>query len=148
MHFPFRIDPKCTFSHIYPEWRTICLRKQRMPSTLSKTKTILVVEDEDVTRKLITMVLRQEGYAVLEAADSEAAEHIHRRNRGRIDLLLTDVSLPGPNGPELVATLRKSEPDLQVLFMSGMPQAEAYMPFLKKPFGVAELLHRVGSSVA
>ena len=120
-----------------------------MPSTLlnKKPKTILVVDDEDAIRGLITLILRQEGYAVLEAADCEGAENIHRRHRGRIDLLLTDVSLPGPTGPELAAVLRRSEPDLQVLFMSGLPEAEEYMPFLRKPFGVAELLHRVRSSV-
>ena len=120
-----------------------------MASTLSnkKPKTILVVDDEAGTRGLITLILRQEGYAVLEAADCEDAENIHRRHHGRIDLLLTDVSLPGPNGPELAAALRKSAPDLPVLFMSGLPEAEAYSPFLRKPFGVAELLRRVRTSV-
>jgi two-component system cell cycle sensor histidine kinase/response regulator CckA len=120
-----------------------------MGSTVSntKTKTILVVDDEDAIRGMITVILRKEGYAVLEAADCKDAENIHRRHHGRIDLLLTDVSLPGPNGPELAATLRKSAPDLPVLFMSGMPEAEAYTPFLRKPFGVTELLRRVRSSV-
>jgi CheY-like chemotaxis protein len=120
-----------------------------MASTPSNknTKTILVVDDEDATRRLITLILRQGGYAVLEAADSEGAENIHRHNRGKIDLLLTDVSLPGPNGPELAAALRRSEPDLQVLFMSGLPQSEEDMPVLRKPFGVAELLHQVRTHV-
>jgi hypothetical protein len=120
-----------------------------MASTLSKKKpkTILVVDDEDAIRGLITVILRQEGYAVLEAADCKGAERVRQRHRGRIDLLLTDVSLPGPNGPELAAALRKSEPDLPVLFMSGMPEAEAYTPFLQKPFGVTELLRRVSTFV-
>jgi len=119
-----------------------------MASTLSKkTKTILVVDDEDGIRRMIGIVLRQGGYAVLEAADGETAEHTYRRHRGKIDLLLTDVCLPGPDGPELAASLRESEPDLHVLFMSGLPEAEAHVPFLRKPFGVAELLHRVRISV-
>jgi DNA-binding response OmpR family regulator len=120
-----------------------------MLSTLSntQTKTILVVDDEEAIRGLVTLILRQEGYAVLEAADGEGAESIHRRHRGKIDLLLTDVSLPGPNGPELAAVLRRSEPDLNVLFMSGSPEAEAFTPFLQKPFSVAELLRRVRTSV-
>jgi DNA-binding response OmpR family regulator len=119
-----------------------------MASTLSKkTKTILVVDDEDGIRRMIGIVLRQGGYAVLEAADGETAEHTYRRYRGKIDLLLTDVCLPGPDGPELAASLRESEPDLHVLFMSGLPEAEAHVPFLRKPFGVAELLHRVRISV-
>jgi DNA-binding response OmpR family regulator len=112
-----------------------------------KPKTILVVDDEEATRGLITLILRQEGYAVLEAADCEDAEKIHRRHHGRIDLLLTDVSLPGPNGPELAAALRESVPDLPVIFMSGMPEAEQYTPFLQKPFDVTELVRRVRSSV-
>jgi len=106
------------------------------------------VDDEDATRRLITLILRQEGYAVLEAADCDGAENLHRRHRGKIDLLLTDVCLPGPNGPELAAVLRKSEPDLNVLFMSGSPEAEAGTPFLRKPFGMAELLRQVKTSVA
>ena len=123
--------------------------KAAMASTLSKksTKTILVVDDEDAIRRMISIVLRQGGYAVLEAADGETAEHTYRRHRGEIDLLLTDVCLPGPNGPELAASLREFEPDLHVLFMSGLPEAEAHAPFLRKPFGVAELLHRVKTSV-
>jgi DNA-binding response OmpR family regulator len=120
-----------------------------MASTLSKKKpkTILVVDDEDAIRGLITLILRQEGYAVLEAADCEDAENIHRRHHGRIDLLLTDVSLPGPNGPELAAALRRSEPDLQVIFMSGLPEPDEDAPILRKPFGVAELLRQVKTFV-
>jgi DNA-binding response OmpR family regulator len=123
--------------------------KAAMASTPSKksTKTILVVEDEDAIRRMIGVVLRQAGYAVLEAADCETAENTYRRHRGKIDLLLTDVCLPGPNGPELAASLRESEPDLPVLFMSGLPEAEAHVPFLPKPFGLTELLHRVRTSV-
>jgi len=114
----------------------------------AKIRTILVVDDEDATRRLIGMILRQGGYAVLEAPDCETAESIHRRNQGEIDLLLTDVSLPGPNGGELAAALRRAEPDLHVLFMSGQPEAaEEYEPFLSKPFGMAELLRRVRMSV-
>jgi CheY-like chemotaxis protein len=113
-----------------------------------RTKTILVVDDEDATRRLIGMILRQDGYAVLEAADCETAESIHQRRRGEIDLLLTDISLDGPNGGELAAALRRDEPHLHVLFMSGQPEAaEVYAPFLSKPFGVAELLRQVKKSV-
>jgi CheY-like chemotaxis protein len=114
----------------------------------ARTKTILVVDDEDATRRLIGMILRQDGYAVLEASDCETAESIHSRRRGEIDLLLTDISLEGPNGGELAAALRRAEPQLHVLFMSGQPEAaEEYEPFLSKPFGVAELLRQVKKSV-
>jgi DNA-binding response OmpR family regulator len=106
-------------------------------------KTILVVEDEAPTRKLIGLILRQAGYAVLEAGDGETAKNIYSGKRGKIDLLLTDISLPGANGCELAAHLQESEPDLTVLFMSGTHQPNVSGPFLRKPFGVTELLQRV-----
>jgi DNA-binding response OmpR family regulator len=112
-----------------------------------KAKTILVVDDEAGIRQLISLILRQGGYAVLEAEDSETAANIHQRHQGKIDLLLTDVSLPGPSGCDLATTLRESEPDLQVIFMSGLPEPDGYAPFLRKPFGVAELLQRVKTFV-
>lgn len=120
-----------------------------MVSTLTpkKTKTILVVDDEAGTRGLIGLILRQDGYSVLEAEDSYTAESIHRDHQGEIDLLLTDISLPGPSGEVLAATLRQAEPDLQVVYMSGLPQSESYFPFLRKPFGVAELLRTVKTTV-
>lgn len=111
-------------------------------------KTILVVDDEDGTRGLISLILREGGYAVLEAADSESAARIHEHHRGKIDLLLTDIGLPGPSGWDLATALREAEPELHVLFMSAIPEWGEKVPFLRKPFGVAELLHRVETSVA
>jgi len=108
-----------------------------------RRKTILVVDDEDGTRRLISLILRQGGYAVLEAEDWRSAANVHRRHRGQIDLLLTDIGLPGLSGNELAAVLRETEPNLQVLFMSGLPENAEYVPFLQKPFGVAELLRTV-----
>ena len=118
-----------------------------MASTVSDQKTILVVDDEDGTRHLISLILREGGYAVLESADSESATRIHRGHRGKIDLLLTDIGLPGPSGCELAASLRESEPNLQVLYMSGHPQFGQNAPFLRKPFAVSELLRQVNTSV-
>jgi CheY-like chemotaxis protein len=112
-----------------------------------KNKTILVVDDEAGTRELISLILRQGGYTVLEAKDSDAAAQIHRWHQGEIDLVLTDVTLPGPSGRELAATLRESEPDLQVIYMSGLPEPKEDAPFLSKPFGVAELLRQVKTFV-
>jgi len=122
-------------------------------SSARRTKTILVVDDEDAVRGLICTVLRQGGYRVLEAGDGETAARIHGCHRGRIDLLLTDIGLPGQNGCELAATLHKLEPVMQILFMSGVHGAEVSefkgVPnergrFLQKPFGLNELLKRVG----
>jgi CheY-like chemotaxis protein len=108
-----------------------------------KTKTILVVDDEAGVRGFVSLILRKGGYAVLEAEDSESAADTHRRHHGQIDLLLTDVFLPGRSGCDLAATLRESEPDLQVMFMSALPDVEECVPLLRKPFGIDELLHQV-----
>ena len=124
---------------------------KKIPGESVQSQTILVVDDDSATRKLISLILRQGGYGVLEAGDSETAADIHRNHKGEIDLLLTDVSLPGPSGCDLAADLCEAEPRLPVLFMSGLPGAEVEtfkgMPkegnFLQKPFGVAELLQRV-----
>jgi two-component system cell cycle sensor histidine kinase/response regulator CckA len=124
-----------------------------MPSDSARaTKTILVVDDEDAIRGLICTVLRQGGYRVLEAGDGETAARIQGRHPGAIDLLLTDIGLPGQNGCELAAALHKREPVMHILFMSGLHGAdvcdfkgvpkERYR-FLQKPFGLTELLQRV-----
>ena len=139
----------CTFSPISEKWKVICIATRMMAATLSpkKTKTILVVDDEAGTRGLIGLILRQDGYSVLEAGDSFSAESTYRDHQGEIDLLLTDISLPGPSGADLAATLREAEPELQVVFMSGLPRSQEYAPFLRKPFGVAELLRTVKTTV-
>ena len=131
------------------EMESDLLIKRLMASTFSKkkAKTILVVDDEAGTRGLISLILRQGGYSVLEAADCETAESIHRRHQGEIDLVLTDLSLPGAGGGDLAATIKEADPNLPVLFMSGLPEPEQLAPFLRKPFGVAELLHHVKTSV-
>jgi CheY-like chemotaxis protein len=121
-----------------PAMQSICPTHE-----LETARTILVVEDEAPTRKLIGLILRQAGYAVLEAGDGETARDVYRSNRGKIDLLLTDISLPGATGCELAAQLHESEPDLTVLFMSGTHQPNVSGPFLRKPFGIAELLQHV-----
>ena len=119
---------------------------------LPRTRTILVVDDEDAIRRLVASILRQGGYGVLEAADYETAIDMYQRHQRGIDLLLTDVSLSGSNGCELAANLRRRQPRLEVLFMSGLsvPELDQFTGgphevwrFLQKPFGVTELLGKV-----
>jgi DNA-binding response OmpR family regulator len=118
-------------------------------------KTILVVDDEIAARRLVCSILRQDGYSVLEAGDSETATALHHELEGSVDLLLTDVSLGDANGCELAASLREAQPNLQVLFMSGLyaPELEDHgVPkdsrcFLQKPFGMKDLLRRVKLSL-
>ncbi|HEY3117791.1 MAG TPA: PAS domain S-box protein, partial [Chloroflexota bacterium] len=91
------------------------------PQLFSGNETILLVEDEPEVRKLAGTVLQRAGYTVLVAADGEAAIKAVGRHKGAIELLLTDVVMPGMNGPALAALLIKVRPAMKVLFMSGYP---------------------------
>ena len=111
---------------------------------------ILVVEDEPMLRRVVAMTLRGERFAVLEAADGTEALEILRRG-DQIDLLLTDVRMPGINGYELAAESLAMRPSMPVALMTGytddeMPAAirEAKLPVLRKPFDFATL----GSNIA
>lgn len=104
--------------------------------------TILVVEDEDAVRRLVLMVLRWNGYTVLEARQCSDAVALCKEHEGPIDLLLTDVIMPQMNGRDLAKHLAKLRPDMKVLYISGYTggalddQDAAPEPtnFLPKPF--------------
>jgi CheY-like chemotaxis protein len=83
------------------------------------TETILVVEDDESLRKLITSLLASAGYQVLEAADGAAAVNVAQNYDAQIDLLLTDVLMPVMSGVELSGKLKRIRPDMKVLMMSG-----------------------------
>ncbi len=80
---------------------------------------ILLVEDDEALRRLILESLRQWGYEVLEAANGNEAMGIARKRSDEIDLLLTDVVMPGMNGPEVAEKVAGLNPEIKVLFMSG-----------------------------
>lgn len=111
---------------------------------------VLVVEDEEAVRMLVVDVLRELGYSTLEAGDSKAALP-YLQGDERIDLLVSDVGLPGLNGRQLAEIARQYRPDLQVLFMTGYaPDAKVRgdflglgMDMLTKPFTVDDLALRV-----
>jgi PAS domain S-box-containing protein len=94
-------------------------------------ETILLVEDEDSVRVIVGAVLRRHGYQVLEAAAPTGAVEIFAQHRESIDLLLTDVVMPGMNGPALAQRLANEKQGLRVLFMSGY--ADSSSPVLNKP---------------
>ncbi len=112
--------------------------------------TVLLVEDEDSLRKLTRDVLQEMGYAVHEAADATEALDIAKKMPA-IDLLLSDVVMPGMSGRALADALAISHPDTRVLFMSGYTHGEiakqgvtgAAMAILHKPFTREELIRRV-----
>ena len=116
------------------------------------TETVLVVEDEPAVREFISRALRQQGYAVIEAANgNEALRFLRKRIGTAIDLVLTDVLMPQMGGVELLNQLRYSHPNLKVLFISGYSddvivhrgQPAANVAFLYKPFTLTTLAIKV-----
>src|SRR6202790_2034706 len=87
-------------------------------------ETVLVVEDEPVVRGVILEILHDQGYRTLEAADGPSGLRILRKDK-RIDLLITDVGLPGMNGRQLADQARETRPDLKILFIPGYAERVA-----------------------
>jgi two-component system, cell cycle sensor histidine kinase and response regulator CckA len=117
-----------------------------------KQHTVLLIDDEASQRTIMRRALEDAGYEVLEGADFNDALAIHERYRGTIDVVLTDVSLPGHNGYVLVKALLDRQPGLNAIFMSGLTGAEMCRfygmattdrHFLEKPFSPAQLLRRL-----
>jgi PAS domain S-box-containing protein len=106
---------------IYLPSTTAATAGQEAPTepTPSGKETILVVEDEPSVRQFACLVLRQHGYTVLEADKSEDAIQLARQFRERIDLLVTDVVMPGIGGLELAKELTALHPEAKVLYFSG-----------------------------
>lgn len=106
----------------------ICLPRAEQPEEATDplprapgagTETILLAEDEESVRKLLKHLLEAGGYKVIEAADGLDALHLFERHAGAIDLLLTDVIMPGLNGRDLAQKALASKPRLKVIYMSG-----------------------------
>ncbi|HWP35960.1 MAG TPA: PAS domain S-box protein [Gemmatimonadales bacterium] len=117
----------------------------------SGTETILLVEDDDGLRAVATRALKRAGYTVLTSTTSDGALAMTAPLETSLDLLITDVVMPGMSGVELAALLRQRQPGVRVLFMSGYPaaalaqlgldvQGEIY---LQKPFSPNALLRAV-----
>ncbi|EWC43307.1 PAS domain-containing protein [Stutzerimonas stutzeri] len=124
------------------------------PLRAQQGETVLVVEDDPAVRLLVIDVLRMLGYQALEAADGNAAVRI-LEDAAAIDLLVTDVGLPGMNGRQLADIARQQHPGLPVLFMTGYARQAANPDFLEpgmdmigKPFNLDALAKRVRDMLA
>lgn len=121
------------------------------PAPAGSAETILLVEDEAMVRTLARHVLESHGYVVLEARDGAEALRLGAEHPDALDLVLTDVSMPGMSGRALAEQLRATRPDLRVLFMSGYTDdaiahhgvLEAGVPFVQKPFTARSLAEKV-----
>ncbi len=119
-------------------------------------QTVLVVEDEAIIRSKIRTCLEQLGYVVLEAESGEFALKLCEKQCGTIDLVLTDLVMPGMNGHQFAGQLVQQNPEVKVLFMSGYADDNADRreilargsAFLQKPFSVSDLANAVQQALA
>jgi two-component system cell cycle sensor histidine kinase/response regulator CckA len=115
------------------------------------SETILLVEDETSVREITALLLVRLGYQVKEASSGQEALHLAQGNREKIDLLMTDVLMPGMSGNELAAVLRASDAGLKVLFLSGHSGdtlgrhgvVHTEVAFLQKPFTLDALSRKL-----
>ena len=109
--------------------------------------TILLAEDESSLRQMLGHVLQAAGYHLMIAEDGRQAVQLAREHAGRIDLLLSDIEMPGLTGPDLAQELLRTRPTLKVMLMSGCMSAlgvsEREWRFLQKPFAPAKLLKEI-----
>jgi two-component system cell cycle sensor histidine kinase/response regulator CckA len=121
------------------------------PAESAPKETILLVDDEQSVRTIVLKILRRARYNVLEAENGEAALRIAENHPGKIDLVITDMFMPGLRGPEVVERLAPTRPGLRALFMSGYADQDARtgVPpganFLNKPFSGQQLANAVES---
>jgi len=113
---------------------------------------ILLVDDEEEDLLTMRQALEGRGYQTLEAGNYDQALNLASRHAGHVDLVVTDIALPGRNGCELAKSLLRFQPDLKLLFVSGYAGAEicryygikvAVLHFMRKPITPAEFVLRV-----
>ncbi len=114
-------------------------------------ETVLVVDDEEMVRRLAARILLGAGYHVLEASGGDEAVRVLQKASNRIDAVLTDVAMPGLAGRQLGETIVRCWPRVRVLFMSGFPAhrivdegaLDPSSPFIQKPFTRDQLARKV-----
>jgi two-component system, cell cycle sensor histidine kinase and response regulator CckA len=142
-----------SFTVFLPRARQPLVTKEPAPaaSAVGGSETILLVEDEDAVRSLASRVLQRAGYAVLTAASGEEALDVATAYVGEIDLLLTDVVMPGMSGRELAQQLGPLRPSMRLLYTSGYTEDATIRhgvsglatAFLEKPFAPDTLTRKV-----
>jgi CheY-like chemotaxis protein len=118
---------------------------------LTGTETIMVVEDDELVRQLVLILLQRQGYTVLDVAQADQALAMCESYSSRIDLILTDLLMPGEmDGRDLAEQVLKIHPEIRVLLMSGyttdamaVSGVKEGVPFLQKPFTQQELAGKV-----
>jgi PAS domain S-box-containing protein len=127
----------------------------RTPRRSPAEATVLVVDDEPSVRLVVMRILERDGYTVLTAGDGDEALEIARTHPGQIDVMITDVVLPGLQGPEIAERLHELRPDTGILYSSGYPGDEIVRrgidpdaSYIEKPFSHDALLAAVADLLA
>ena len=125
--------------------------KKEMSKDLTGTGRVLLVEDEDSVRNFAVRALKRQGYEVIEATTGLEALDLVAKETKPIDIVVSDVVMPEMDGPTMITELRKTRPDLKVIFVSGYPDdrfktgldPDAHYAFLAKPFSLPQLAAKV-----
>ncbi|HEX4931434.1 MAG TPA: PAS domain S-box protein [Gaiellaceae bacterium] len=132
-----------------PDDATVPIERDDRPQERTGSEGVLLAEDEETIRRLVREVLSRSGYEVFAAASGDEALRLLEENGDRIDLLLTDVVMPGMSGPDLARAASRFKPSLRVLFTSGYTSEpdEAFddpdVAFIGKPFSPQALVAKV-----
>ncbi len=126
-------------------------KKKERSADLTGTGRVLLVEDEDIVRSFAVRALKRQGYEVLEASSGVEALEIMAANEGRIDIVVSDVVMPEMDGPTMATEMRKANPGLKIIFVSGYPREhfdtsldkDQHFAFLPKPFSLPQLAAKV-----
>ncbi|WP_368744848.1 hybrid sensor histidine kinase/response regulator [Desertibaculum subflavum] len=158
--FPFSQVGKGTTFKIYlprhmpasgEEAVTTDVAEARDTRDLTGKGTVLLVEDEDAVRVFAARALRNKGYTVVEASSGDIALTELERLQGKVDVLVSDVVMPGVDGPTLAKRVRETHPDMKIIFISGYAEdafrrnldRTAEIHFLPKPFSLKQLAGKV-----
>jgi DNA-binding NtrC family response regulator len=117
------------------------------PTPIEMLETILVVDDNEAVLKVVGAILEAANFRVLSANNGANAAEL-AKEEGRIDMLLSDVDMPGMSGPDLGEIMKKSRPDLHVMLMSGGVEGNLLVlnygwAFIQKPFVAAKLVEMI-----
>ena len=121
----------------------------------AEPKTILLIDDEPSVRSIVMRILRRANYTVLEADGGESAMTVAQSHAGKIDLVISDLYMPGLHGPAVAEKLAAVRPGLKVLFISGYADNDvvgrtgvpAGSNFLQKPFSGHDLTAAVTAAI-
>ena len=119
---------------------------------MTSKKIILLVDDDLNVRRMVSESLQISGYSVLEAYSGPDAITISERHDGKIDLLLSDIVMPGMTGVELADQLKTLRPDMRIMFMSGYDDGRLVLhkgwQFIRKPFVPSALTRKIKDLLA